>query len=219
MNFQEALHIQKGVTALIGSGGKSTLLQMLAWELRESGTVLLCTTTKMYPIDYTLYDPTEEELQEALAVCGTVCVGAVGAGGKLTAPTLPIARLAALADYVLVEADGAAGLPLKAHGDGEPVVPPESNQTICVVGLSGVGQPICEVAHRAARYGALAGADLTALVTPAMAARVLTAEHLCDRVLLNQADSETEVAIAREIAAALTVPTVIGALEQGTVLC
>lgn len=35
--------------------------------------------------------------------------------GKLTAPRLPMEMLAALADYMLVEADGSRQMPLKAH--------------------------------------------------------------------------------------------------------
>ena len=41
------LGIQKGITAVIGSGGKTTLLSVLAQEL--PGTVLLCTSTHIRP--------------------------------------------------------------------------------------------------------------------------------------------------------------------------
>ena len=47
MNFFELLNISPGVTAVIGSGGKTSLLRRLAAE--APGTVLLCTTTHIRP--------------------------------------------------------------------------------------------------------------------------------------------------------------------------
>ena len=47
------LGVTKGVTAVIGSGGKTSLLYELAEELRSCGTVLLATTTHiMRPPQY-----------------------------------------------------------------------------------------------------------------------------------------------------------------------
>ena len=47
------LGVTKGVTAVIGSGGKTSLLYELAEELRSYGTVLLATTTHiMRPPQY-----------------------------------------------------------------------------------------------------------------------------------------------------------------------
>ena len=50
-NLASALRIEPGITAIIGSGGKSTLLKTLGLELmRAGGRVLLCTTTHMFPV-------------------------------------------------------------------------------------------------------------------------------------------------------------------------
>ena len=50
-NLASALRIEPGITAIIGSGGKSTLLKTLGLELmRAGGRVLLCTTTHMLPV-------------------------------------------------------------------------------------------------------------------------------------------------------------------------
>ena len=49
----ELLEIEKGLTAVMGSGGKTGLLYELAEELRPYGTVLLATTTHiMRPPQY-----------------------------------------------------------------------------------------------------------------------------------------------------------------------
>ena len=58
-----------------------------------------------------------------------VCVGSASESGKFSAPELTFRTLCALADYVIVEADGSKRLPLKAHAAHEPVIPPEVNQT------------------------------------------------------------------------------------------
>ena len=49
MELRELLEIGPGLTALIGGGGKTTLMYHLAAELRQQGTVLVCTTTKIWP--------------------------------------------------------------------------------------------------------------------------------------------------------------------------
>ena len=49
MNLSEALQISPGVTAIIGGGGKTTLMERLAHELSGKARVIVCTTTHIYP--------------------------------------------------------------------------------------------------------------------------------------------------------------------------
>lgn len=184
--FSEVLKIMPGVTALVGSGGKTTLLRVLAGEL--PGTVLLCTSTHILPFSGIplLLSPTEAELRNALARHRVICAGTAEPGtGKLVALDLP---LRGLADYVLCEADGARMLPLKAHLPHEPVIPPDADRTILVAGLSGLGRPIRDVVHRAERFAALCGASPDDPVTPERLCAVLRAERLSDFVFFNQTD-------------------------------
>ena len=219
MELTRLLDIRPGVTAVVGSGGKTTLLRTLGTELSGAGhTVLLCTTTKILPFEGipNLISPTETELGEALSRRGLVCAGTPVPGtGKLTAPEQPMARLAELADYVLVEADGSARRPLKAHASHEPVIPAEANQTICVVGLSGLGLPIEEASHRPELYARLAGVSIQTPVTPELAAAVLRDESHDWRFFINQADTPERWAWARELASLLPGGAVVGALQRG----
>ena len=148
MLLYEKLSIPRGVTAVIGSGGKTTLLRTLSREL--PGTVLLATTTHILPFEGVplVTDGGEAAVRRALAESRVVCVGTPAAEGKLTAPALPFSVLTRLADYVLVEADGSRRLPLKAHAPHEPVIPPEAKRVLCVVGARGFGRPIREAVHR-----------------------------------------------------------------------
>ena len=50
--LSEALGIKKGVTAIIGSGGKSSLLKSLSLELSQKGSVLLTTSTHILPFSH-----------------------------------------------------------------------------------------------------------------------------------------------------------------------
>ena len=212
------LDIRPGVTAVIGGGGKTTLLRSLGEELAAAGhRVLLCASTKIFPFEglENLLDPTEAEIAAALAAHGLICAGkTVPCTGKLTAPVVPMARLAELADYVLVEADGSAGRPLKAHAPHEPVIPEEANQTVCVVGASGFGRPIVEAAHRPALYAGLAGVPESVPATAETEAAVLLAEGLHSRVYINQAETEETRAHAAALAARLSCPVAAGSLRR-----
>ena len=90
MNFFELLNISPGVTAVIGSGGKTSLLRRLAAE--APGTVLLCTTTHIRPFaEYPLLtDAAAETVLQALTSERILCVGTPCENGKLTAPRLPM---------------------------------------------------------------------------------------------------------------------------------
>ena len=68
-----------------------------------------------------------------------------------------VSDLVCLADYVLVEADGAKRLPLKAHAEHEPVIPACAGRTVCMVGVDGLGAPVSQTCHRPQRFAQLAG--------------------------------------------------------------
>ena len=208
--FSEALQVRPGLTAIIGGGGKTTLLYRLARELEGRGSVIVTTSTH-------IFKPTD--LPFALTagkVSGILCVGMPCENGKLSAPQQSFRELTALADYVLVEADGSAGRPLKAHASHEPVIPREANQVICVVGASGLNRPAAVKVHRPERFMALSGSDTAA---PEAVAAVLNKEALHTRVLINQADSPERIAAAREVARLLNCPVVVASLQKGELLC
>lgn len=218
----EVLGVREGVTAVIGGGGKTTLLRTLGEELARSGArVILATSTKFRPFPGIETVPGgEREIAEALGCAPLVCAAAPwGESGKLAESPVPMARLAALADCVLVEADGSAGLPLKAHAPHEPVIPAESGRVILVLGASGFGRPIRETAHRPERYAALAGCDIETAVTPEIVARVIRAEGLGDMVLVNQAETPEARERARKLAEYLALPVYAGSLQRGEIEC
>lgn len=212
MMLCDLLAVGPGITAIIGSGGKTSLMTRLAVELRERGTVLLCTTTKMWlPTEAPLCH-SAEEVRRSRQKTAVVYLGEEDPQrGKLLPPRID--GWAKLADYVLVEADGAAGKPLKAHALWEPVLPPERTQTICVVGGSGLGQTIAEAVHRPEIFAQLCGGEMTDTATPERVAAVLRAEGLAERVFINQTDAAEESEV-QQLARVLPWPTVVGSLQQ-----
>ena len=203
MKLAPLLKIEKGVTAIIGSGGKTTLLRTLSGEL--PGRVLLCTSTHFqgYADLPTVLDPTEADLRKALAAHPIVCAAGRSPTGKLVDCGLPYETLADLADFVLVEADGSRRRPLKAHARHEPVIPPCTRQVICVVGLSGLHRPVSEVVHRPELFCPLVGCTPEDEATPEQVARALVQEHLADTYFLNQAESGSALQDAKTIASHL----------------
>lgn len=217
MELRELLDIRPGVTALAGGGGKTTMMYTLAQELSAHGTVLCTTTTRILPPEHLPVLACVDRAELERVRC--VCAGRPAAEGKLAAPAQSIGELAALADYVLVEADGSRGLPVKAHLSHEPVIPEEAGLTAVLVGASGFGRPIGEAVHRWERFCTLTGARPEAPVTAERLAAALTAEGFGDLIFVNQTETPEQMAEARRLAALLDRPVFAGALKGGIWRC
>ncbi|WP_409968892.1 selenium cofactor biosynthesis protein YqeC [Bengtsoniella intestinalis] len=209
MALSQQLSIQKGITAVIGSGGKTTLLRVLGQELSQHNRVLLCTTTKFLPFQNTpqLHTLTDEG---SLFWAGTP----VPDTPKYTTPPWDFKTLLHYFDYILVEADGSAGLPFKAHLSHEPAIPPQANQTLCIVGLTGFGLPISQVVHRKERFCQLCGVADSELVSPQLVAKALQGENLYTKVIANQADTPHLQALGQQLSSLLPCQTHILSLKE-----
>ncbi len=146
----------RGVISLVGAGGKTTLMFSLAKWMKDCGkTVLTTTTTKIFmpavsQSPATVVSEAPEallpEIERLLKLYGHVSAGAahLKEQDKITgfSPEM-IARLwrSAIADWILVEADGAAGRPLKAPASHEPVIPAVTDHLVAVVGLRAMDAP------------------------------------------------------------------------------
>lgn len=238
-NLASALKIEPGITAIIGSGGKSTLLRALGLELmRAGGRVLICTTTHMFPVAGVPWDGSSRRLGAApwkpgalhtpgctCEICaglarGSICQAGVldPETGKLSAPAEPLGELAQRFNYVLAEADGSKRLPLKAHAAWEPVIPAATANVVWVVGASGLGRPINEAVHRPELFCERCGCELTDIATPERVAQVLNAELqmlnlISARVMLNQVDTLSDPSTADRFEAALGRPIIATKLK------
>lgn len=227
--LQEALQLQgQGVISLVGAGGKTSLLYGLARELAAKGDpVLTTTTTRIYPPAASqsprllLADTAARILAQATVLLRenphlTAAAG-IGAGdGKLVGfPPELIDTLAGsgLFRWIIVEADGAAGRPLKAPADHEPVIPASSRWVVALLGLSALGEPLTERwVHRPERLAALTGLPAGSAITAAAVARLLADPRGSLKgappesrrlIFLNQADTPVAQRAAEAIAGLL----------------
>jgi probable selenium-dependent hydroxylase accessory protein YqeC len=141
--------------ALVGAGGKTSLMFALAAELQKNGErVVTSTTTKIWQAEarkspctvFIKEDPSwEATLLEGLRGSGHVFLGSAR---LRTGKVEGIAPLIADTVYgnhhmevLILEADGAAGRPVKAPGGQEPVIPASATMVIAMLGLEAVGSP------------------------------------------------------------------------------
>lgn len=164
------------LVTVVGGGGKTTVLCALGHQLQ--GRRIVTTTTKMGR-DQTcglsvLFGPSDEELRDALSA--DVAVVAWGDERGQKAIGVDPGRCDEwfeFADYLLVEADGAAGHPFKAPRPFEPVVPSRTTTMLACIGADSLGRVIADQCHRPLRVAAVAGCSPYERLTPERAARVL----------------------------------------------
>jgi molybdenum cofactor cytidylyltransferase len=223
-----------GLVAVVGGGGKSSLLFALAECL--PGRVVLTTTTRIFAA----------QMSRAAAVCTTadegwqdqleafdgnlLVVGRVqGERAVGVPPDLPAEWLARpRVDWVVVEADGSRMLPVKAPADHEPVIPERTSLLVSVVGIDALDDPIERVAHRAERVADITGLAPSQHLTPEALGKLLTSPRgglkgaprdARVAVLINKVESSARREAAHRIAdrvlrEARVERVVIGALRE-----
>ena len=213
----------------IGAGGKTTLLLALADAARAAGrSAIVTTTTRMgaaeagpaaeVVIAGAAPGAGHDALRAALARSVRVVFGASvdSVHGKLVGlPPGAVDALAAarLADLLLVEADGSAKRPLKAHAAHEPVIAPSADLVIAVVGAAAVGAHANDAhVHRSGLLRGRLGIAHTHVISPADVARIVFHEEgwlarvsagLAVAVFVSHDSSPARIAGADAIAAAL----------------
>lgn len=164
------------VVALCGGGGKTTLMYSLARELTTRGVPVICsTTTKLFPpcipddVQALVLAESSDFFSPSLLKKAPVLVvdHFHAASGKLIglAPqTVDVLARAFPTAVVLVEADGAAGKPLKAPLPHEPVFPSSTALAVALIGLNALSAgrntalPLSEATtHRLEQVCALTG--------------------------------------------------------------
>ncbi len=199
---------------LVGGGGKTTALFRLAREALEAGLRVIITTTTHMKMERgipLLVDAQTEAVAEALTQSPIVMTGCRDPKNPEKISGVSEEMLQAyekLANLVLVEADGAKRLPLKAPAGWEPVLPGQFDVVIGVAGVDAVGKPFADTCFRPELAAGLLGKNVSDVVVPADLAELLchaggakksvTGSY---RILLNKADGEKAIACAREVLA------------------
>jgi probable selenium-dependent hydroxylase accessory protein YqeC len=168
------------LVSVVGAGGKSTIVFGLGDELTAEGArVIVTTTTKVAPdqpaepISWSAEPP---DVERALGTGRPVFVASERGEGKIIGISpAEVDRLfvGTSADHVVVEADGARMMSIKAPAGHEPAIPPASTLVVVVASAAALGRPIAEVAHRPELVAALLGCDRSHALTEEDVAAVL----------------------------------------------
>lgn len=235
------------IVSIVGGGGKTSLLYALANALARQGhTVLATTTTRMLrptpdSCEFIVLENDPKQLQPVF-------------GGSQFSARPPSAEQDSgkvygyqpdevdelyrrgIADWIVVEADGAAGRPVKAPAAHEPVIPALSCVVIAVLGLGCVGKAFTgETAFRLEQMTEVTGLCQDAEITPAAVAALAchpfgmfkNTPAGAKRILFaNQADLPGAEEAGAELAAELAVRCpgwldwiVVGSLKRSGLEC
>ena len=180
---------KKHIISLVGGGGKSTLLEHLArcFAARRMRTAVI-TTTRMACPAHVCAD------MEACRLCWEkgeyAACGERTENGKFRAPRNELLEaLIRETDVLLVEADGAHMRACKAPAEHEPVILPESDIVIGVMGVEVLGKAIQEVCHRPQHVCALLGC---------LGDHRLTAQDMADIFVSGKGSANTRSTGARD---------------------
>lgn len=221
MDLKKALRIQdQSRVALVGAGGKTTILFCLARELSEAAIV---TASTHLAVDQTKFADTHiiinsiEEiniLQNYTFSGVTLLTGPVDRDRILG---LPYEFLNVVHQYcqdhdlgLIMEADGSRRLPMKAPRPHEPPIPSFIDTVVVVSGLSALGEPLTsDWVYNPKGFAELAGLSLGEVITTGALTKVLTHESGglknipmgARRIaLLNQADTFIQQVVTDKLA-------------------
>ena len=211
----------QGCTAICGAGGKTSAVFRLA---RAYQSPVLVSNTAHLSVEQGRFADRVFQVKQAEDVAAfltglpdgmTLITGETDARGRmrgLEGDVLEQVRRLALQWNVplVLEADGARGLALKAPADWEPPIPAFADRVIVCAGITAIGKPLSgDWVYRPEDFSRLSRIPLGGPVTPEGLARVLLHEQGglknipagADRItLLNQADTPELREMADELA-------------------
>ena len=225
-SLRHSLNLKNGgVISLVGAGGKTALMFRLAHELSRQGAPVLTTTTTK------IYTPSRKQSPVVMIPrsAETLASEAFGilkqnqhiSSGRRRIPFQnklkgfrpheidAIWRSGAFR-WIIVEADGARGKPLKAPAAHEPVIPQSTKWVIGVIGLAAIGKALTESwVFRPQRVSKITGVAQGATITETVIAKMLLNEngilkgspaHAKRFAFLNQAESRERLEAGRRVA-------------------
>ena len=218
---------RKHVISFVGAGGKTSLIYELAgWCCSRGYRTLVTTTTHMYrpPEELRAYEASD---LERLWNQGKIAVlGADSPDGKICMPPQKeLEEGIRKSDMVLIEADGAKRLPCKVPKESEPVLLPESDLVIGVMGMNALGKPLQEVCFRADLARELLRADGNHLMTTKDLAEILCSDRGTRKlvgsreylVVLNQCDTQERMRQGAKLADRLYEKNIQHVILSGTI--
>ncbi len=206
---------KNSVISVVGAGGKTTTIFTLARELSSNGfSVLIASTTAMFhpdklkhPYDKLIIGTPETVISSVYPDVGKITFAA-GLYDQQTEKVkgykpeeVDFFYKKGIFDFILVEADGARQLPIKAPADHEPLIPSSTSIVIGVVGLNCLDKPLhSSHVHRPEIFSELCSLPMGGKITESTIESLVHAPNGLFKhspvkakniVLLNKADNKT----------------------------
>ena len=206
---------KKYIISFVGGGGKTSSIYNLAEELSNCNKkVIVTTTTHMQMLKgKIILNDNICEIKSMLSKNDYITVGIKTKDDKITSVSEDKVReLSNICDFLLIEADGAKMLPLKAPASHEPVILEISNMVVGVCGIDALNKSIGDTCHRAQIVSELLNKDLESLIEVKDISYILSSKsgqmkdvktNMEYRVIINKVDDnlklEQAVLIAKEL--------------------
>lgn len=241
MQFAALVHsyqnvFSKRLIAIVGGGGKSTLMQQLCREFvaQESRVIVTSTTKFQVPskLELVLQSETPDyvsAVQHFLDKSSAVGLASEAYKDKNRLNGVSrqsVTEVRKFADVILVEADGSRQRPLKTHKEYEPPIPNESTHVIIICGAEVVGQALNDkTVHRAELFARKWDMRQGDTLTPEVVARELLSPysyfknipiHANITIFINKADKNPIGAklLAEKLIKRCDFPVFVGSLKK-----
>lgn len=211
--LHNALRVNEATVTVVftGCGGKTTCSEAMAAEALALGRrVILTTTTKIRVPSQHVDASSTADVARALRTAREVLVlGRVAPDGKkLQGPPLTLLealREEAVANLIVIEADGSRGASVKGYRDGEPVLPRHVDRACVVLGIDAIGADRqSPLVHRPEILWPLLGLRDDARLTVEDVARAVLDQHaflghaseIATAILINKIDDPRALELA-----------------------
>ncbi len=217
--------------ALFGGGGKTSLLYQLGHELvQQYSRVLLTSIVKagpspIFPIVLLKPKNTVKNLfEDHLPLY--LLKKKIGVDKYQGFKPSELQPLLLDADTTVFEADGARDLPLKAHNDNDPAIPPFASHVVILVGADVIGSKMSDgKVHRPEIFKSLWHINDTTAIDAELVAEVVTShkgylskipEPISKIYFVNKADAYPEKArsLGESIASTTSSPVYFGSVKK-----
>ena len=204
------------VVSVVGGGGKTTVIRTMLRECMETCAeripCAVSTTTHIQKIkaEYFLGEPSMKMFRQKLADYGAVWMGCEIQEGKLASFSEEfLEEICREPVLLLLEADGAKHLPVKAPAGHEPVICEKTDIVLNVYGMCAIGKQIKDVCFRIEEVEKILGKtaedilcpeDIVTLAVSRDAGRKCVTDEIEYQVILNQADTEEQRKMAMQLA-------------------
>lgn len=197
--------------ALVGAGGKTTLVNRLTESLRKTDKILVSSTTTFIKPNITSYDFIDYYYNQEYELTSIIHPGIYMIGRGRTREDLvmglckeDIEYLSNGFDHAIIECDFSNGRPLKGFRDFEPVIPSTTDLTIGIIDIQALGLLVnSQNIHHLDKYIELTESTIGSLVTINHLAKIVDDENALFKnavgkkvLFINKVEKELDQALA-----------------------